>query len=57
MSVTPRSVPGTGSPRGPPANQAPFKRGTALVTASMTVCDGFVPCHTATNTEEVTFRR
>ena len=39
------------------ANQAPFKHGTALVTATMMTCDAFFVCHTATDTEEVTFTK
>ena len=39
-------------------SQAPFKHGTALVTASMTQCDPFTfTCHTATDTEEITLQR
>ena len=38
------------------AFQAPFKHGVALVTASFTQCD-YTGCHTATDTEEVTFRK
>ena len=38
-------------------SQAPFKHGTALVTASMTQCDYFLGCHTATDTEEITLRK
>jgi hypothetical protein len=39
------------------AQQAPFKNGTALVTATMTVCeDFFINCHTVSDTEEIRIR-
>lgn len=38
------------------ASQAPFKSGTALATATLTVCD-VSGCHTASDTEEIRLRK
>ena len=38
-------------------SQAPFKQGTALVTASMTACDPLFARHTASDTEEITLTK